>query len=363
MNIAINKLLQWLLITFLFPAIFLNAWLAFRTFQYFQPIITVIVLASLFAFILDYPVSWLEHRQLERKYAVILVFATFILIVIAAGVTLVPIVLEQFNEMVKILPQRIDASEAKLHELNQWVVNQGLPVNLSRLFSQLTDHLPEELEKLTDKFVGLAVETIDSISEALLTIVLTFYLLLDGERLWQGIFKKLPGNFGHKIKQSLQQNFQNYLIGQVVLASLVGVLMTTMFLILKVPFGLLFGLGMGLLSLIPFGDVVSLGVITSLIGLHDFWLAVKVLVIAVVIDQSIDQAIAPRLLGSFTGLRPIWVLIALLVGTYVGGLLGLVLAVPLAGVINNAIDGWNVPVSEYTNNSVQGEELVEVVKK
>jgi predicted PurR-regulated permease PerM len=68
---------------------------------------------------------------------------------------------------------------------------------------------------------------------------------------------------------------------------------------------------------------------------------VKVLATAVVIDQLIDQAIAPRLLGKFTGLRPIWVLIALLVGTNVAGVLGLLIAVPVAGFIKDTADGFS----------------------
>ncbi|HAJ59989.1 MAG TPA: hypothetical protein DCP31_12605, partial [Cyanobacteria bacterium UBA8543] len=70
-------------------------------------------------------------------------------------------------------------------------------------------------------------------------------------------------------------------------------------------------------------------------------------------DQVIDQAIAPRLLGSFTGLRPVWVLISLAVGTYVGGLLGLVIAVPLAGFIKSLIDGWPDTTESDSNNGVK----------
>jgi predicted PurR-regulated permease PerM len=125
-----------------------------------------------------------------------------------------------------------------------------------------------------------------------------------------------------------------------------------MFLLFQVPFGLLFGLGVGILSLIPFGDVFSLIVITLIIATHDFWLAVKVLAVAVIIDQLIDQAIAPRLLGSFTGLRPIWVLISLLVGTYIGGVLGLIIAVPVAGLIKDVADGFT-PLND-SNTSVPG---------
>jgi predicted PurR-regulated permease PerM len=360
MNISLTKLLQILIVTLLFPLIFLNGWLAFKFFHYFQPLITTFVLSSLLAFILNYPVTKLEKRGVKRGYAVGLVFISTVIIILGLGITIIPIVLEQFNEMIKQLPQWIASSEQKLQLLNSWVDSKGLPVNFSHLITQLTDKLPDELQYFGDKIVTLAIGTIDSISEALITVVLTFYLLVDGKRIWQGLFKKLPSRLG-KLETDIQKNFQNYLIGQVALALLMGVSITVVFLIFQVPFGLLFGLGVGLLSLIPFGDIVSLAVITLIIASHDFWLAAKVLAVSGVIDQLIDQAIAPRLLGSFTGLRPIWVLVSLLLGTYIGGLLGLIIAVPLAGVIKDATDGFQVATDGFTNNAVKGEELPELL--
>ncbi|BAY15340.1 hypothetical protein NIES21_11570 [Anabaenopsis circularis NIES-21] len=354
MNLSVNRLLKWLILTLLFPLLFLNGWLLLRFFQYFQPLVAILVLASLFAFILNYPVSLLERQGVKRNYGVTLVFilATFILVTL--GITLLPIVSEQFHEMVKLLPQWIDSSEAKLQGLNDWAFSQSSRIDFSQIFTKVTDKIPDELEYLSDKLLSIIVDTIDSVSGALITVVLSFYLLLDGPRLWEGVFKKLPWDFAQQISKSIQQNFQNYLIGQGTLALLMGLAQTFMFLLFQVQFGLLFGLGVGILSLIPFGDVLSLIVITLIIATHDFWLAVKVLAVAVIIDQLIDQAIAPRLLGSFTGLRPIWVLISLLVGTYIGGVLGLIIAVPVAGFIKDVADGF--AVSNDGNTAVAGEE-------
>jgi predicted PurR-regulated permease PerM len=354
MNLSLNQLLKWLIFTLLFPLVFLNGWLAFLLVKNFQPVVTILVLATLLAFVLNYPVSILQKQGVKRGYAVALVFISALIIIVALGITLVPIVVEEFNEMVKVFPHWIDSSEEKLKILNDWFFSHKLNVNLSQLLTQVTDQLPNELEFVTDKLLSIIIDTIDSISDGLIIIVLTFYLLLDGPRIWEGIFKKFPGNFAQKVSQSIQQNFQNYLIGQVSLALLMGVSITLLFLAFKVQFALLFGLGVGLLSLIPFGDVVSLVTITFIIATHDFWLAVKVFAVAVVIDQLIDQAIAPRLLGRFTGLRPIWVLISLLVGTNVGGVLGLLIAVPVAGFIKDAADGFN---SDYSENQEPPEML------
>jgi predicted PurR-regulated permease PerM len=336
---SLNKLVQLLIITLLFPLVFLNGWLAFRAFDYFKPIITTIVLASLFAFILNFPVSILHNRGIKRAQAVGIVFTSTLLLIFALGVTVLPLCYEQFNEMTKTIPEWIDSGQQKLLAANTWAANRGLDVDFSRIATQLTDKLPSEVEFFGNRLLTFAVEAIDSVSEALVTVVFTFYLLSDGARIWDNIFKQLPSEFAIKLQQSFQLNFRNYLIGQVALALLMGVSLTTVFLVLQVPFGLVFGLGIGILSLIPFGDVLSLAVITLIIASHDIWLAARVLPASVVIDQLIDQAVAPRLLGSFTGLRPIWVLTSLLVGTYVGGLLGLLIAVPVAGVIKDILSG------------------------
>jgi predicted PurR-regulated permease PerM len=356
MDLSVKQLLKWLILTLLFPLLFLNGWLLLRFFEYFKPLVTIFILASLFAFILNYPVSLLEQRGVKRNYGVTLVFGLATVILITLGLTLFPIVSEQFNEMVKLLPQRIDSTEAKLQGLNDWALSQRIQIDFSQIFTKITDKIPNELEYISDKLLSIIIDTIDSISESLITVVLSFYFLLDGPRLWEAIFKKIPWSSAQQVSKSIQQNFQNYLIGQLSLALLMGVSQTFMFLLFQVQFGLLFGLGVGVLSLIPFGDVVSLAIITLIIATHDFWLAVKVLVVAVIIDQLIDQAIAPRLLGSFTGLRPIWVLISLLIGTYIGGVLGLIIAVPLAGFIKDSADSFSL--SNNINHAVVDEDAM-----
>jgi predicted PurR-regulated permease PerM len=166
--------------------------------------------------------------------------------------------------------------------------------------------------------------------------------LLDAERLSKGFFQLLPTSLGSDVKRSLEQNFENYIIGQLTLASITGTTQTIALLLLNVPYALLFGLVIGVLAIIPFGDAIGFGLIGLVLTAQDFWLGVKVLVVAIVIDQIIDQIVAPRLLGRFTGLRPIWVLTALLVGTRIGGVLGLVLAVPLTSFVKSLIDDFKL---------------------
>jgi len=106
---------------------------------------------------------------------------------------------------------------------------------------------------------------------------------------------------------------------------------------LKVPFGLLFGLTIGIMALVPFGGTVGIIMTTSVVALQDFGMGARVLLAAVIVQQILENVIAPRILGNFTGLNPVWILISVLTGARVGGLLGVIVAVPFAAIIKTII--------------------------
>jgi predicted PurR-regulated permease PerM len=338
----LSQLLRWLIITLLFPLVCLNGWLVFQILQYFQPLVTIAILATLLAFILNFPVQFLQERGLKRGQAVLLVVLAAFSIVVALGVTLIPLLLEDVGEVAELLPQWIDSGTEQLQAFQIWAVSHRLPINVSRIQTQLTNDLQQQIQPLSDGALGIALGAIDSLSQILLVTVLTFYFLLDAERLSVIVFRRLPLKIRSQVKQSLLEDFQNYFIGQLTLASITGSTMAIAFVLLQVPYALLFGLGVGVLAVIPFGDLVGFTLLGLVLAAQNFWLGVRVLAVAIVIDQLIDQLVAPRLLGRFTGLRPLLVLGALLIGTKVGGLLGLVLAVPLTSFMKSLIDDFNL---------------------
>jgi predicted PurR-regulated permease PerM len=124
------------------------------------------------------------------------------------------------------------------------------------------------------------------------------------------------------------------------LGAVLGVTITLAFWILQVPLALLFGIGIGLFSLFPFGTGIGIGIVSLLVALQNFWLGVEVLGVAVAIDQVNSNFIAPRILGNLTGLNPVWVVISLLLGAKLGSVLGLLIAIPVASFIKDTADSW-----------------------
>ncbi len=321
------------------PLLVLNGWAFSAIFDYFHSLIVILVGASVLAFLLNYPVSWMQSQGARREQAAILVFLLAVSIFLALGVTLVPLALTQAQQLVARLPELIDSGRYQLMLLNEKADNLNLPINLDALLVQINDRVKGQLQAIAGKVLSLAVVTLTSLLDFLLTTVLTFYLLQHGDQLWFSLVDWLPTKFREPFSQTVRISFQNFFITQLIVSTCMASALIPTFLWLKVPFGLLFGLTIGIMALIPFGGSVGIALTTVLVSLQDFSMGVRALTAAVIVQQILENLIAPRILGSFTGLNPVWVLISVLTGARVGGLLGVIVAVPSAVVIKTALSG------------------------
>ncbi|MEH1910930.1 MAG: AI-2E family transporter [Nostoc sp.] len=335
------------------PLLVLNGWALSVFFDYFHSLIVILVAASVLAFLLNYPVSWMEHHGARREQVAILVFLLALSILLALGVTLFPLALTQAQQLVARLPELIDSGRAQLMILNEKAETFSLPINLDALVVQINDRVKGQLQAIAGQVLNLAVITVTSLLDILLTIVLTFYLLQHGGELWQSLVEWLPAKFRDPFSKTVRLSFQNFFITQLILSTCMASALIPTFLWLKVPFGLLFGLTIGLMALVPFGGSVGIALTTILVALQDFSMGVRVLIAAVIVQQILENLIAPRILGSFTGLNPVWILISVLTGARIGGLLGVIVAVPTAVVIKTALSALR-PGSQ-TNDSITGE--------
>ncbi|OCQ88858.1 AI-2E family transporter [Nostoc sp. MBR 210] len=319
------------------PVLVLNGWALSAIFDYFHSLIVILVGASVLAFLLNYPVSWMERHGAKREQVAVLVFLLALSILLALGVTLFPLALTQAQQLVARIPELIDSGRSQLMMLNEKAEVLGLPINLDALVVQINDRVKGQLQAIAGQVLNLAVVTFTSLLDFLLTMVLTFYLLQHGDELWQSLVEWLPSRFREPFSQTVRLSFQNFFITQLILSTCMASALIPAFLWLKVPFGLLFGLTIGIMALVPFGGSVGIILTTSLVALQDFWMGTRVLLAAVIVQQILENLIAPRILGSFTGLNPVWILISVLTGARVGGLLGVIVAVPTAVIVKTAL--------------------------
>ncbi|MBW4481025.1 MAG: AI-2E family transporter [Tildeniella torsiva UHER 1998/13D] len=335
---AFDKLPRWLVWEIALPLTILNVWLLYKVFQTFQAAFTMLIAATLLSFLLSYPIELLEKRGIKPGISIALILLLTVGLVGVLGFTLVPALLLQLGDLGNRLPNWLESGSEQFQVLDAWLEVRRIPLNVTALATQLAQMLPDEVAQLPDQLLEVIVGVADSLLEVLITAVLTLYLLLHGHEFWGGLLRWLPGNFGGQIRLAFQEKFKNYFVGQATIALLMATSLTTVFFLLKIPYWLVFGIGIGLLALIPFGDIVGILTAAIVVSFNSVLLGGELVVVALVVDQVIDNAVAPKILGDLIGLNPVWILVLLLIGSQLAGVLGLLLAVPLAGSLKRIFE-------------------------
>ena len=317
------------------PLVFLNFWVLGQLFAFFEEPITIVTVAAILALLLSFPVRALEQRKVKSLAAIFIVLFLVLTGLLLIGFTVVPVIFDQANQLVNALPQWLDRTRQQLFWLQELSSRHRISINLEQITSQL--------EQVAQTFVswlpGLAIGTLGRLLDGLLIFVLAVYMLLYGAQMWVGLIGLLPTKLGRAFSESIRFNFQQFFISQVLLALIMFLGLIPIFALVRVNFPLLFALIVGLFELIPFiGATVGIFVVSLLALLQGFWTAFWVGATAVALQQFKDNVVAPRLLGKFIGLNPVWIFFSLLLGARIAGVLGVVLAIPIAGTIKGTIE-------------------------
>jgi predicted PurR-regulated permease PerM len=318
------------------PIIVLNLWVLGQVFKYFEGLISFTILSAILALILDYLVRLFERLRFTRTQAVLLVLFLFLVSLVILGFTLIPIVVGQATQLIQGLPGLLEAGDRNVAWLRGLIRQHNLPLDID----QISEQINNQIQAIVANLPELAINTVGQVFATILLIVLAFYMLLYGERCWKGVTNLLPARLGDALSQSLKQQFHQFFLSQLLLALVMLLFLLPTFLVLRIKFTLLLVLIIGLFELVPlFGPTVGIGLVSLLIlGLQGFIPAMQVVIASAFFQQITDNIIAPRLRGDFTGLNPIWIIIALLIGGRVAGFIGVVLAMPIAATIRSTVE-------------------------
>ncbi|HEY9640427.1 MAG TPA: AI-2E family transporter [Coleofasciculaceae cyanobacterium] len=346
---TLNGLPVWLKVWIVFPFAFLNGWLLLLLFDYLQPFLNILIAATLSAFLLNLPADFLQNRGVPKGMSITIVLLMTLFIVGGAMVTIGPLVFEQFSTLVANVPQLVESGDLQLQRLRQFAIEQNLPINLPNLLEQGINQLGQVFQLASNQVLTVITTTINSLVNVLFFLVLVIFILVGGESAWNGIFSWLPSPWSKTLQDSIQKTFRRYFGTQVILAGVLSLAQTLGLLLWGVPYAILFGVAIGVSTLIPYAGVVTIGLVSLIVSLQDFSQGIRVLITAIAIGQINDILISPRLMGKTIGLNPIWLIAALFLGAKIGDVLGLLVAVPVASVIKNTVDHLRSQ-SELINN-------------
>jgi predicted PurR-regulated permease PerM len=301
-------------------------------------------LALLLAYCLFPLIQRLEARGVQRQIAVIGSFALIFLLSFGAIVLLIPVVVRELVLFFHELPQSSAGALAKVHELAEQF---GFDLDLSRdgVLQFVADHAKDvsgEIVKSTSILLKNTFSSFVGIVLAILNLFLVplffFYLLDHYEEMMAELKDLIPFSWRPKFREYAGITttvFSAYIRGQTLVAICLAGLYMTGFSLIGLKFGLLIGLATGLLSIIPYVGSI-LGFITAMvISLANFnWPTTLGVIGVFIVVQGLEGfVLTPRLVGKSVGLGALATILALIIGGNLFGIVGMVLAIPVAAVL------------------------------
>jgi predicted PurR-regulated permease PerM len=326
-QISTNKLFRYLLL-------FALGWGIVQVLAYFSTVIVIFILAAIVAFLLNYPVQWVQ-RFLPHTVAVIIVFLLSLLILIGFTLTIGFAALSQGQQLLQQSPDFVNFVISLLERLQTLLQKWNLQVDFSAIEAEIRN------QTLAGIAVGLgtAQRLLANLVDLILIAVVTFFMLLNGASIWGFVLKLFPEHLRNQITSAIQRNFLGFFWGRLILSVFFGVSTFIVFLILQVPYTLILATIAGVFDLIP-GIGATLGIsIAALIVLpQGILLSIKVLVGCILLQQVEENLLMPRIMQGSLNINPVVMFFALLIGARIAGLIGVFLAVPLAGVMISLLE-------------------------
>lgn len=300
-----------------------------------RAIISPFILAFFLAYAINPLVEWLQKKGARREYAIITVYFTLVLAMAVILGIILPRLVEDMTQVLDRLPQIYQEFETWGERFSRFYWK--LPINLKPIAAQVIERM-EIL--LRNSIIQLAETTVNLLSKAILFIlvpVLAYYFSRDYPRLKERSYAWLRENLGFHWTRTLLKIdlvLKIYIRRQLLVTLIVGLLIGIGLSLLGFEIAFLLGLMAGVLNLIPyFGPVLGAVPAVLLALVQSPWNALYVVLLFLIVNQLEVLILAPRILGNSLQIHPITVVYLILVGNKIGGLLGMVFAVPLGAII------------------------------
>ena len=325
----------------IFIIITILLFLTYRIVQDMTSLFMAIFIAIIFAYVMNPLVNILERKGIKRTWGILLIYLVIGLLFFFLSFSLIPSMVKEFGNLFEDLPTYFTQLSEFLNDLYNVYSEriENLPVGFKSIDDSIKNSLTSlettlimAMQNVTDGVVNI----FSKVFTLVLIPVLTFYFLQDKDYFKEKITLMIPKKYRKdilKVAKEINEVLSKFIRGQIIIAIFVGVATTIGLWILKVKFALIIGLIAGIADVIPyFGPII--GVIPAVIFalLDKPMKVVWVIIVFIIIQQFESDILSPKIVGNSVGLHPVIVMIALLIGGTYFGVLGMLLAVPVAAI-------------------------------
>ena len=313
------------------------AWLLVWVVVHIVDILILLLIAAILAAGLAPLVAAVERpqRRLPRGVAILVVYCAMFLVFAGVLSAIVVPATAEGRDFIKNLPQLLATLQGWIDAMrgrSPWLPMLSLSAGLSAI--------PHDLATLSQygaTAAGVASVFIGGVGGVVAVFVFAFYMLLGGAQIKRSFLALFPPDYRGRVEFVLLQigaKFGGWLRAQLVLSGSVAAIVAIGMWALGMPFPSLIGVVAGLGELIPVVGPVLGGAVAVLIGLSQPpWRLVAVIGFYIVVMNVEPHVLVPRIMSRAVGISPLLALVALLVGIKLAGILGGLLAIPVAAAL------------------------------
>ncbi|MBO4622018.1 MAG: AI-2E family transporter [Paludibacteraceae bacterium] len=306
------------------------------------------LISWIIAYMLNPLVNFLQYKC-RLKSRGLSIFAAILLVigVIAAIIALiVPMISREMavlSDYISYYMATVDSNKVLAFlppEMQQSYLELVENMDISRLMQD--ERFIAFMQKLMPKlweFLSGSVSAIMGLAVVFICVLYVIFILLDYESLTSSWSSFIPVKYrrgAENLMSDLESGMNSYFRGQAMVASIVGILFALGFEIIGLPLGILVGLFIGVLNMVPYLQVIGiipcaiLGILQSAETGRPIWLVFTLIAVVFIVVQTIqDMVLTPKIMGGVTGLHPAIILLALSIWGSLLGIVGMIIALPM----------------------------------
>ncbi|WP_414838559.1 AI-2E family transporter [Carnobacterium sp. TMP28] len=309
----------------------------------FSTLFIPVLIAGFLFYLMNPLVKLIEKSKLKRKYAVLIVMVFAIGGTISFGIKVVPLLLEQFSELIVNIPTiianvEIQAEDLKripgLERIDYEEVLLRLNLSLDTISNTVLSSITTSISSILSTLTGLAV--------VLITVpIILFYLFYDGKKFAPAVASLFPTKYKKNAIELLSQMndvVSGYISGKGLASIVVGLLVYIGILFIGLPYSLLLAIICGATNMIPYIGPFIGAAPAFIIGLTISPGKALLVALLIVIIQQVDaNFLTPKFVGKSLDIHPLTIIVVLLVAGKMAGIVGIIFGVPGFAVVKTII--------------------------
>lgn len=308
----------------------------------FNSVLSPFILGIIIAYLLDPVMRRFTRNRIPRWAAALLILTLFFLVIVLLFVALAPMAFRQGEMLVEQMPTYIQSMTDKAAPYLGWLENRLGADYMQEIGSYLKDSAGKIVGVTGGIAAGIASGgkiVIGFVTTLVLTPLVAFFMMKEWPNIirWvEGLYPRQHAALIRRLLCKIDGKVAGFIRGQILVALMLGVIYAVALTIAGLNYGFLIGIGAGLFSIIPLvGSTLGL-VVAVIVSWFQAGDATYTAIIAAIFfaGQFIEgNFLSPKVVGDSVGLHPLWIMFALLAGGTLFGIVGMLIAVPVAAVI------------------------------